>query len=344
MRTHLIIFLISISLILAACGTDIQVGDSTIPSSTTTAEPESAASAGPVAADGRFSVAAGQAFYVQLCIVCHGESGQGDGSTASVLDPKPANFTDRELRDSRTPADRFDIISNGVADTGMPAWGSALDEDERWAVLYYTWSLANNVEEINAGQQIFEANCVVCHGPGGRGDGEIAENLEQQPANFTDHEFMASRSDEELFNVITNGKNSMPVWGEVLSEDQRWQVIAFLRTFTYQPAQPGMVFAEPTTRPEGAPLSFQQDVLPILVTNCARCHSGASPPNGLRLVDYKTVMKGSLFLPILRPGDPEASPLYLMISKGTMPANGQPLNQAQVQIIFNWIAAGALDN
>ena len=325
MRKLFFLLLITANFILVACSDNVEA-------------------TGPVTSDGRYSAAAGQVLYAQHCTVCHGEAGRGDGPTADALNPKPADFTDHELRDSRTPAERFDIINNGVASTGMPPWGAALSEDEIWAVLYYEWSLANGSEGTAAGKQIFEANCAVCHGEVGRGDGSIAESLETSPADFTDHEFMSTRSNQDLFNVITNGKTPMPSWEAALDEDQRWQVISYLRSFSFQPAGPGVILAEPTSRPEGVPPSFQRDVLPIFIANCVRCHSGETPPNGLRLTDYETVMKGSLYLPIIIPEEPEASLIYLMTSIGTMPAVGNPLSETQVQTIYDWIAAGAPDN
>lgn len=325
MRKLFFIILITASFILAACGDDVEVS-------------------GPVTSDGRYSAAAGQVLYIQHCTTCHGDAGRGDGPTAELLDPHPVDFTDQQVRDSRTPAERFDAITNGVAGTGMPPWGAILDEEQIWAVLYYEWSLANGPESTVAGKQIFEANCAVCHGEHGQGNGAIAETLDTSPADFTDHEFMSTRSNQELFDVITNGKIPMPSWETALDEDQRWQVISYLRTFSYQPSGSTIILAEPTSRPEGVPPSFQQDVLPIFIANCVRCHSGESPPNGLRLINFETVIKGSSYLPILIPGEPENSLLYLMTSKGTMPAVGYPLNAVQVQTIYDWIAAGAPEN
>lgn len=337
-------YLITASFILAACGASTSVPAASLAVPEPTVTPEIVEITGPVTADGRYSATSGQILYLQYCAVCHGDAGQGDGPTADALDPKPADFTNRELRDSRTPAERFDIITSGVDGTGMPPWDVALSEEERWAVLYYEWSLAASAEDIAAGQQIFQTNCAICHGPGGQGDGPTAESLDTSPADFTDHEFMRTRSNQDLFKVITNGKIPMPSWEAALDEDQRWQVITYLRAFSYQPAGPGIVLAEPTARLEGVPPSFQLDVLPILIANCVRCHSGDSPPNGLRLIDYEKVIKGSLYLPVIIPGAPESSPIYLMTSKGTMPVTGSPLSETQIQTIYDWIAAGAPDN
>lgn len=85
---------------------------------------------------------------------------------------------------------------------------------------------------IEAGAAVFSANCVVCHGTEGQGDGPSAESLDPPPAALgEDH--VQVLTDGELFWVITHGVEGtgMPAWEAVLSEDERWQVVNFIRTF-----------------------------------------------------------------------------------------------------------------
>ncbi len=84
---------------------------------------------------------------------------------------------------------------------------------------------------IAIGGALFAANCVPCHGEGGLGDGPTAASLESKPANLTENH-VQELSDGALFYIITNGKpeTPMPAWEDVLEEEQRWQVVNFLRT------------------------------------------------------------------------------------------------------------------
>jgi mono/diheme cytochrome c family protein len=90
---------------------------------------------------------------------------------------------------------------------------------------------ANN-ESIARGGELFATNCAICHGESGEGDGPAATELEKKPADL--HEaHVQELSDGALFYIISHGKpdTPMPAWGNVLKEEERWQVINFLRTF-----------------------------------------------------------------------------------------------------------------
>lgn len=93
-------------------------------------------------------------------------------------------------------------------------------------------------EAIEAGQVIFETHCVACHGPEGVGDGPGAEGLDPKPANLSDHVMMPTLSDGYLFWRVSKGgaidpfNSAMPVWEQALSEDERWQVISYVRTLS----------------------------------------------------------------------------------------------------------------
>ena len=76
----------------------------------------------------------------------------------------------------------------------------------------------------------YETFCTMCHGFEGMGGEEVTRNFEVDPANLVSED-VKQRTDGELFYVITNGVNGtkMLPWGEVLSEDERWQIISYVR-------------------------------------------------------------------------------------------------------------------
>lgn len=80
-------------------------------------------------------------------------------------------------------------------------------------------------DEIKAhGKKIFEANCVICHGAGGMGDGAAAAALNPKPRNFTqDSGWKNGRKPSNVFGTLTAGLNSMPSFS-TLSTDDRWAV------------------------------------------------------------------------------------------------------------------------
>jgi mono/diheme cytochrome c family protein len=88
-------------------------------------------------------LALGAEIYAARCTACHGDAGAGDG--AMVLNGQIQSipdFTDPTSIANKTPADYFNIITNGVLDKLMPPWRDALSEDERWAVTMYTYNMA----------------------------------------------------------------------------------------------------------------------------------------------------------------------------------------------------------
>lgn len=95
--------------------------------------------------------------------------------------------------------------------------------------------LANDPEAAASGKVIFEAQCAVCHGLQGHGDGTAAAALKPQPANLADRKMLDSLSDGYLFWRVSEGgamapfNSGMPAWKATLSEEQRWQVISYIR-------------------------------------------------------------------------------------------------------------------
>jgi mono/diheme cytochrome c family protein len=51
------------------------------------------------------------------------------------------------------------------------------------------------------------------------------------PTNLTDPKHMNHLTDVEIFYQITQGRKPMPSFRKKLSEDQRWQLVIFVRSF-----------------------------------------------------------------------------------------------------------------
>jgi uncharacterized membrane protein len=91
---------------------------------------------------------------------------------------------------------------------------------------------------------------------------------------------------------------------------------------------------------------FQQQVLPIFISNCAMsgCHDAASHQEGMVLTSYSGIMAGGI-----RAGDPGNSKIYKLITTGKagdrMPQPPRnPLSQEQINLISKWISQGAKNN
>jgi mono/diheme cytochrome c family protein len=104
---------------------------------------------------------------------------------------------------------------------------------KNWAVPEYTKGLKNpfagNAAATAEGKVIYGQMCVLCHGITGKGNGEAGLSLEKKPANFLALKNIANETDGEIFWKITVGKPPMSSYDELLSEDQRWQLVNYIR-------------------------------------------------------------------------------------------------------------------
>ena len=64
--------------------------------------------------------------------------------------------------------------------------------------------------------ETYRRQCASCHGEEGRGDGRVARRYNPRPTDFRDPEGVAALSDEELLQIIAEGRGSMPAFDEVL--------------------------------------------------------------------------------------------------------------------------------
>jgi mono/diheme cytochrome c family protein len=78
------------------------------------------------------------------------------------------------------------------------------------------------------GEQRFNINCAVCHGPSAAGNG-IAKTYGLATVISLQDERIRNMADGEIFNTITHGKNTMMSYGPNVMVRDRWAIIAYLR-------------------------------------------------------------------------------------------------------------------
>jgi len=82
---------------------------------------------------------------------------------------------------------------------------------------------------------IYKTSCLDCHGPQGRGDGKQAKGLSKKPADLVQH--LPHHTDGEIFWKVSEGKRPMPGFKKDLKEEQRWDVVNYLRKVIQAPAK-----------------------------------------------------------------------------------------------------------
>ena len=93
-----------------------------------------------------------------------------------------------------------------------------------------------NEKVILRGEKLFGNTCWTCHGEEGKGDGVAAEALDPQPSDLTSVASQ-SQSDGSFFWKITKGRGNMVGYEDALSEEQRWQLVAFIRSLAQEQEQ-----------------------------------------------------------------------------------------------------------
>jgi len=133
--------------------------------------------------------------------------------------------------------------------------------------------LTADASTLGAGRQLYQENCVTCHGATGKGDGPAAIGLSPRPIDFAQHMMVGTHTDGQIFLWIKDGipGTAMPAWGQRLNEQQIWQLVTYLRTFGQKSAAPTAVAALPTNAPAPTPVAqptaapAAPEVLPPLV-------------------------------------------------------------------------------
>jgi mono/diheme cytochrome c family protein len=117
---------------------------------------------------------------------------------------------------------------------------AAVNGARNWSATAAARKLKNPVpatsDSLAAGQQLYREHCERCHGEKGDGKGEKAYELSVAPGDFTDVQKMGRVTDGELFWQITRGRLPMPSFETKVSEEGRWQLVDYIRTFAAKSA------------------------------------------------------------------------------------------------------------
>jgi len=104
---------------------------------------------------------------------------------------------------------------------------------------------------------------------------------------------------------------------------------------------------------EESQVSFRGDIQPILRSNCIECHI---PPNGegylktgLSMATYDDLMHGTIYGPVIVPGDSRHSILNMLVEGRAdpsmrMPHGRKPLNTEEIEVLRVWVEQGAGNN
>ncbi len=231
-RSHHPLLWLPLALLLSAC---TGLAGEVVIVATATPQP----TAVPVVADRGYpaqppNLAEGQRLYALHCTACHAADGSGRGEL--VLSGQVSamqSFLDADAMRSKTPAQYFDIITNGNLAKLMPPWKDAFTEQQRWDVAHYVLFMHYTPEQIALGQQLYAQHCADCHGEAGRGDGARQLEIGGKSYNLTYPRDMAFISDADLVAAMREGRgDAMPMLEAAVSDEEAFAIAAYIRTFS----------------------------------------------------------------------------------------------------------------
>jgi len=117
---------------------------------------------------------------------------------------------------------------------------TSLSDADTWDLVAYIWQSNTTPTGLVAGKKLFAQNCAACHGETGNGDGVFATDINaltnQSPLKFTDPASMLGASPALLQGKILRGGmgTGMPMWGNIFSDQQLWDLVAYLYTFQFK--------------------------------------------------------------------------------------------------------------
>lgn len=89
-------------------------------------------------------------------------------------------------------------------------------------------------ENIVVGKKIYQAQCQMCHGESGQGDGLAGEQLLPRPANLSLTRRLPVTTDAFYFWTLSEGgktfATAMPEFTNRLSDKEMWQIILYINT------------------------------------------------------------------------------------------------------------------
>jgi glucose/arabinose dehydrogenase len=144
---------------------------------------------------------------------------KGQVGVSSFLQTRSGDILVTVLGSKKAPSGK--ILA--LADVGTRAPGSVLASDD------------GPQSEMTAAE-FFTAQCAICHGPEGKGDGPRVEELPKKPRDLTQNQWQASVTDEHLFEVISKGgaavelDNGMPGWHLMLRPKEIEEMVQYVRS------------------------------------------------------------------------------------------------------------------
>lgn len=180
---------------------------------------------------------------ILLCVGCLALAGCARGCASSR--PPIQIVQDMDTQPKYKPQRESDFFYDGMA-MRRPVEGTVARGQLREDAALYTGREATGeyvsnplpVTEalLQRGGERYQIYCTPCHGERGDGESVLRERGGIQTSDLLQPDFV-QMSDGELFEVVTEGRGLMPGYRYPIPPEDRWAIIAFLRTLQDETSQ-----------------------------------------------------------------------------------------------------------
>ena len=187
---------------------------------------------------------------------------------------------------------------------------------------------------------IFSTYCFTCHG---KSSPELGMDLRTAASVLRGSHNgrvieKGSPTDSRLFALVSKQLMPPPAFESVVPEKDVETIRRWIETGAHSSRPEGEI-------PEAAQRQiarFEKEILPIFEARCTACHGGDSPQSDLDLRTLAGALKGGKHGPAIAEGFSDKSILMRQLQSGVMPpkGTGKPLDDAQVELIREWIDEG----
>ncbi len=210
--------------------------------------------------------------------------------------------------------------------------------------------------DASKGKEIYDKRCTWCHGPDGDGAGAAQDRLNPPPRDFTYGNYKIKTSsfdsmtpnDEDVFRMIRDGMpgTAMPGWSDLLSEQEMWDLVAYVKSFVSFDAPTIRQIDFGTQIPSSDESIKKGKVLFEMGDRCVECHGKTGKGNASKRLmgDLgERTWARNLTKPWTFRGGNDPKDIFVRITTGiagtVMPSFANPRSKKSLSVEDRWHVA-----
>ncbi|WHX99267.1 c-type cytochrome [Neobacillus sp. DY30] len=181
------------------------------------------------------SIAAGEKIYNKQCLICHGETGKGEGKNAGTA------INNQNYLNSVSNKDIFNSVKYGREGTGMPSYEKRMSNEDLNNVVAFIRNWQSEEIEFDVpqtiagdvvnGEKLYNVYCINCHGEAGAGKLKMGTAL-------SNPQYLKYTADKQIWIATAYGREGTRMAPSLkgldgvrqLTEDEITDIVSYIRT------------------------------------------------------------------------------------------------------------------